>query len=77
MRFDIDFGAVMDACAAPREHDGGGTWITDEMRAAYVELHRLGYAHSVETWHSGRLVGGLYGQQHGLGGGMGAGAPGV
>jgi leucyl/phenylalanyl-tRNA--protein transferase len=51
---------VIEACAAPRPHSVG-TWITPEMLAAYVELHRRGYAHSVETWHGDRLVGGLYG----------------
>ena len=38
-----------------------GTWITEEMQEAYIELHGLGYAHSVESWLSGELVGGLYG----------------
>ena len=57
---DRDFDAVIRACAAPRPHSIG-TWITPEMRAAYLELHRLGYAHSIETWREGRLVGGLYG----------------
>jgi leucyl/phenylalanyl-tRNA--protein transferase len=57
---DRDFGAVMRACAVPREPDGG-TWITDSMIAAYEQLHRLGHAHSVETWAGGELVGGLYG----------------
>ncbi len=56
-----DFAAVIDACAAPRDSDGGGTWITIEMREAYLALHRLGYAHSIETWRSGALVGGFYG----------------
>jgi leucyl/phenylalanyl-tRNA--protein transferase len=56
-----DFEAVIDACAAPRPHSPG-TWITPEMRAAYVRLHRLGFAHSVEVRrHGGRLAGGLYG----------------
>jgi leucyl/phenylalanyl-tRNA--protein transferase len=55
-----DFEAVIAACASPRPH-AQGTWITREMRDAYVELHRLGYAHSVEAWLEGRLVGGLYG----------------
>lgn len=59
-RLDVDFDAVIAACAAPRG-DGQGTWITASMRRAYGELHRLGLAHSVETWHEGRLVGGLYG----------------
>ena len=58
--FDRDFAAVIRACAAPREPDGG-TWITAPMIAAYEELHRLGHAHSVETWADGELVGGLYG----------------
>jgi leucyl/phenylalanyl-tRNA--protein transferase len=57
---DRDFAAVIRACAAPRE-PGGGTWITESMIAAYEELHRLGHAHSVETWAAGELVGGLYG----------------
>ena len=58
--FDCDFTAVIDACAAPRD-TAGGTWITPEMRAAYVALHALGYAHSVEAWREGTLIGGLYG----------------
>lgn len=57
---DADFRATIDSCAAPRPHSLG-TWITSEMRAAYIELHRLGYAHSVETRRDGKLVGGLYG----------------
>lgn len=60
VRFDTAFDAVMAACAAPRE-PGGGTWITAEMQAAYCRMHELGYAHSVESWQDGRLVGGLYG----------------
>jgi leucyl/phenylalanyl-tRNA--protein transferase len=57
---DTAFGAVLDGCAAPR--DGSrGTWITPAMRVAYVELHRLGLAHSIETWRGDELVGGLYG----------------
>jgi len=57
---DRDFGATMDACAAPRPH-APGTWITSEMRSAYLRLHRLGTAHSFETWRDGKLAGGLYG----------------
>ena len=59
---DQAFDAVIDACAAPR-NDGhaSGTWITDEMRDAYCDLHREGVAHSVEIWRDDRLVGGLYG----------------
>ena len=59
-RLDADFAGVIAGCAAPRA-DGAGTWITPAMRRAYQELHRRGLAHSVETWHEGRLVGGLYG----------------
>jgi leucyl/phenylalanyl-tRNA--protein transferase len=58
--FDRDFAAVVDACAARREHSAG-TWITPEMRAAYCELHACGRAHSVEVRLAGELVGGLYG----------------
>ncbi|MFP4551127.1 MAG: leucyl/phenylalanyl-tRNA--protein transferase, partial [Spirochaetales bacterium] len=58
---DADFRAVIDACAkTPRAHQSG-TWISDEMRNAYLELHRLGYAHSCEVWDGSELVGGLYG----------------
>ncbi len=59
-RLDTDFAAVIEGCAAPRP-GADGTWITGSMRRAYLALHRLGHAHSIETWHAGRLVGGLYG----------------
>jgi len=55
-----DFAGVIDGCAAPRPHSQG-TWITSEMRMAYLELHRRGHAHSIETRLGGELVGGLYG----------------
>ncbi|MDF0650799.1 MAG: leucyl/phenylalanyl-tRNA--protein transferase [Nitrospira sp.] len=59
---DTSFRNVMEQCAEPRpQYPEGGTWITDEMLNAYTSLHELGYAHSVETWQNGRLVGGLYG----------------
>ena len=60
IRTDTAFERVMRACSAPR---GGqaGTWIHEEMIAAYTELHRMGMAHSVEAWSEGKLVGGLYG----------------
>lgn len=58
--FDRDFTAVIQACAAPRDY-ADGTWITDSMQSAYLELHRRGYAHSVEVWEQDTLVGGLYG----------------
>ena len=60
VRLDTAFVEVMRACAAPRE-GAGGTWISSGMVAAYTRLFDVGYAHSVETWHAGRLVGGLYG----------------
>lgn len=60
LRVDTAFVEVMRACAAPRE-GAGGTWISSPMVAAYSRLFDAGYAHSVETWRDGRLVGGLYG----------------
>ncbi len=61
VRLDTAFDAVIEACAiAPREGQQG-TWITPDMRAAYKELHREGFAHSAEAWLNGELVGGLYG----------------
>ncbi len=58
--FDQDFAAVIRACAGPRAY-ADGTWITDSMQAAYIELHQRGLAHSVEVWDGEQLVGGLYG----------------
>lgn len=55
------FATVVEKCAGPRANDGGGTWITDDMAQAYIELHRAGHAHSVEIWDGGQLVGGVYG----------------
>ena len=60
VRADTCFRAVMQACAEPRPEQDG-TWISDEMVAAYCALHELGVAHSVETWIGGELAGGLYG----------------
>lgn len=57
---DADFDAVIGACATT-ERDGG--WISPGIRAAYRELHRLGWAHSIEVWQDGLIVGGLYGVQ--------------
>jgi leucyl/phenylalanyl-tRNA--protein transferase len=57
---DIAFKDVMSACASPRDGHGG-TWITPTMLSAYLELHALGHAHSIEVWLDGDLVGGLYG----------------
>jgi len=58
LRVNTAFAAVIDACADPRRE---GAWIDRDIRAAYLTLHELGWAHSVETWRDGRLVGGLYG----------------
>ncbi|MDL2316345.1 leucyl/phenylalanyl-tRNA--protein transferase [Desulfovibrio sp. OttesenSCG-928-A18] len=61
---DMAFADVIHACAEPRA--GGpeghtGTWLVPEMIEAYINLHRLGLAHSVEAWQDGQLAGGLYG----------------
>jgi len=61
VRADSAFAAVIDACAEVNRPDQDGTWITSEMRSAYITLHELGFAHSVESWRDGELVGGLYG----------------
>jgi leucyl/phenylalanyl-tRNA--protein transferase len=61
IRFDSAFDEVVAACAGAARPGQAGTWITAEMRRAYGELHRLGFAHSVEAWREGELAGGLYG----------------
>ena len=65
LSMDTCFAEVLAACAEPRTDPEGpgvpGTWITAEMRMAYTELHRRGFAHSVEAWYQETLVGGLYG----------------
>lgn len=58
IRVDTAFAEVVDACAEPTRE---GTWIDGAIRAAYLRLHELGWAHSVETWQDDVLVGGLYG----------------
>lgn len=58
VRVDTAFADVIDGCADPRRPGG---WIDERIRAAYLRLHELGWAHSVETWREGRLEGGLYG----------------
>lgn len=60
-RFDVQFVKVVEKCSEVPRKDQGGTWITDEMMEAYIQLHEAGYAHSVETYHNNELVGGLYG----------------
>ncbi|MFK7863981.1 MAG: leucyl/phenylalanyl-tRNA--protein transferase [Pseudohongiellaceae bacterium] len=57
---DTAFPEVINACAQPRD-ENGGTWITEEMQDAYIALFNEGVAHSVEVWLDGALVGGLYG----------------
>ena len=58
IRINHDFEATMRGC---QEHREGGTWINEPLIAAYVRLHKLGTAHSVEAWKDGKLAGGLYG----------------
>ena len=57
---DVAFAEVIAACAAPRAKETG-TWITPRMQSSYCQLHEMGYAHSVEAWRGGELIGGLYG----------------
>ena len=59
IRINCDFEGAMRACMATRL--GDRTWINEELIAAYVRLHKLGHAHSVEAWREGKLAGGLYG----------------
>ena len=61
VRLDTAFAEVIAACGEVPRVGQNGTWITEEMKSAYVELHRLGLAHSAEAWEDGKLVGGLYG----------------
>lgn len=60
VRIDTTFETVMRACAAPRAYEQE-TWISEELIQAYVDLHAMGFAHSVEVYEQGDLVGGLYG----------------
>lgn len=61
IRLDNDFAGVINRCAHTERPGQPGTWITPEMYNAYLRLHELGWAHSVETWQDGVLTGGLYG----------------
>jgi leucyl/phenylalanyl-tRNA--protein transferase len=62
IRINHDFASTMRACMRVRRaREGGGTWISEELIAAYTRLHELGFAHSVECWQKGELAGGLYG----------------
>ncbi len=59
--FDSDFSQVINQCATIRNETEEGTWLQPEMIEAYIHLHKLGYAHSVECWQEEKMVGGLYG----------------
>jgi len=61
IRCDTAFDRVVERCATVERPGQEGTWITDAMKAAYIELHENGFAHSTEAWRDGQLVGGLYG----------------
>lgn len=61
IRLDSDFESVIYNCASVRRKNQPGTWITPDMQQAYINLHKAGYAHSVETYYNNTLVGGLYG----------------
>ncbi|MDH5675664.1 MAG: leucyl/phenylalanyl-tRNA--protein transferase [Myxococcales bacterium] len=61
VRADSAFDRVIEACAAAPRPGQDGTWITDELKQGFAALHRRGYAHSIETYLNGELVGGLYG----------------
>jgi leucyl/phenylalanyl-tRNA--protein transferase len=59
--FDTCFTAVIEACSAVERKDQDGTWITEDMKQAYIALHQKGNAHSIEVWQGDELVGGMYG----------------
>lgn len=61
VRWDTAFADVITACGQVPRPGQRGTWITNDMREAYITLHQLGFAHSVESWADGELKGGLYG----------------
>jgi len=68
VHFDKDFESVINHCSVVPREGQDGTWLSDEMKEAYIELHKMGFAHSIETYYEGKLVGGLYGIA--LGGGF-------
>ncbi|CAA6813948.1 MAG: Leucyl/phenylalanyl-tRNA--protein transferase (EC [uncultured Sulfurovum sp.] len=67
IRFDYNFEAVISHCSHVPRAGQEGTWLSDEMKEAYIKLHRMGFAHSVETYYENKLVGGLYGLALGKG----------
>jgi leucyl/phenylalanyl-tRNA---protein transferase len=60
LKINHDFIAIIENCALPRNEEDG-VWISDDIMALYIQLHSMGYAHSVEVYHHGKLAGGLYG----------------
>ena len=67
IKFDHDFTSVITHCGDVSRPEQVGTWLTKEMKEAYIELHKMGFAHSIETYYNGELVGGLYGIAMGRG----------
>lgn len=65
IRINHDFAGVILRCGSIHREGQDGTWITPEMKQAYIRLHQLGHAHSIETYMNGELVGGLYGVRSG------------
>lgn len=65
VKFDHQFEEVIHQCQSARRKEEGGTWITDEMKEAYIQLHNFGIAHSVEVYEHDKLAGGLYGLSFG------------
>jgi len=65
LRVNTDFAGVIARCKTTARRGQEGTWITDEVKEAYIRLHKAGYAHSAEAWLNGELVGGLYGVRMG------------
>jgi leucyl/phenylalanyl-tRNA--protein transferase len=61
VRFDAIFKTVIEKCATTKRKGEPGSWITTDIKKAYIKLHKLGFAHSVETYKDNELVGGLYG----------------
>lgn len=61
VRFDHDFRAVMEQCSRVTRKHEEGTWISERFIRGYTRLHKLGFAHSAETYSGGKLAGGLYG----------------
>src|SRR5215510_6752650 len=67
VEIDTDFEGVIRACARHNVVDDDDVWLSDQMIALYLELHRRGFAHSVEVWEKDSLIGGLYGVAHRVG----------